>query len=58
VGGAKRRPLIFRFIFPSARRAEPRLAAGQKEVRPKDFFGGNLFLKKIAIPGDFFQLIV
>ncbi|MFA5767015.1 MAG: hypothetical protein WC919_03770, partial [Candidatus Paceibacterota bacterium] len=33
VGGAERRPLIFRFIFPLARRAKARLAAWQKEVR-------------------------
>jgi len=33
VGGAERRPLIFRFIFLSARRAKARLAARQKQVR-------------------------
>ena len=33
VGGAQRRPLVFRFIFPLARRAKARLAARQKEVR-------------------------
>jgi hypothetical protein len=33
VGGAERRPLIFRFISPFARPALAGLAARQKEVR-------------------------
>jgi hypothetical protein len=31
-------------------------AARQAQVRAKDFFGGNLFLQKVAIPCDFDEI--
>jgi hypothetical protein len=55
VGGAQRRPLILR---PSARflPAVRHGARGQNEVRAKDFFGYDLFSKKVIISCDFFRL--
>jgi len=40
----------------AARRAQARLAVGQNEVLPKDFFGSNLFSKKVVLPCDFRQV--
>jgi hypothetical protein len=40
----------------AARRAQARLAVGQNEVRPKDFFDNNLFGKKVVLPCDFRQV--
>src|SRR3989344_242976 len=55
-GRAKRVPLISPRQILSARRAQARLAVGQDEVRAKDFFGSNLFCKKITLPCDFRQI--
>ncbi|OGJ62473.1 hypothetical protein A3H22_01425 [Candidatus Peribacteria bacterium RIFCSPLOWO2_12_FULL_55_15] len=56
VGGAQRRPSISPRQILFARRAQARLAVGQDEVRAKDFFGSNLFRKKVALPCDFRQV--
>ncbi|OHA42250.1 MAG: hypothetical protein A3G59_03050 [Candidatus Taylorbacteria bacterium RIFCSPLOWO2_12_FULL_47_20] len=57
MGGSQSRPLVLWRGIKAARRADARLATGQKEVRPKDFFGSNLFLKKVAITCDFSQCL-
>ncbi|MDD4466967.1 MAG: hypothetical protein PHQ08_00755 [Candidatus Pacebacteria bacterium] len=57
VGGAERRPCVLPLCFLRARRGEPRLAPAQTEVRAKDFFGRNLFSKKVALPRDFRQIL-
>ena len=56
VGGAQRRPCVLPRQTLSARRAQARLAVGQDEVRAKDFFGHNLFLKKVVLPRDLRQI--
>jgi len=49
LGGRQCRPLIFWLAAQSAAR--------QKEVRAKDFFGSDLFRKKVAIPCDFSYIL-
>ena len=55
VGGAKCRPLILWGDFNAARRALPRLAVGQNEVRAEQSSASNLFRKKVALLCDFRQ---
>src|SRR3989344_2710478 len=56
VGGAKCRPLILWGECNAFRRALARLSARQDEGRAKDFFGSNLFRKKVTLPCDFRQV--
>jgi hypothetical protein len=56
VGGAQRRPCVLPRQILCARRGKARLAPAQTEVRAKDFFGRNLFGKKVVLPRDLRQI--